>query len=81
MYQDVLDKLYIASKCVNLSISGPKIVNMFEYDDKNKAGKVTQATFIERLFRFADHNQKRSRHSFVIRESDIRFLSTKYIDR
>ena len=38
LYQDIIDRFYIASKQMNLSITGPKIINMFAEDDPKQTG-------------------------------------------
>ena len=42
LYQDILDRFYIATKQLNLSIFGPFIIKLFAEFDPNKIGQIRQ---------------------------------------
>lgn len=84
MYQDILDRIYIASKQLDLHIMGGRVINLFQKEDNRKSGHVLQTDFISRLMTLIDesyHRGKLGTSKVGILEKDIRFLSTKYVVR
>jgi hypothetical protein len=49
MYQEVIDKFYVISKRQHISISGPTIMHLFDYDDIEETGFIQLENFVYRI--------------------------------
>lgn len=56
VYQDILDKLYIASKQLNLSIIGFTMIKTHVDGDVNIEEKMLKKHFVSRLKDFVEHS-------------------------
>lgn len=83
MYQEILDKFYVISKRQHISISGPTIIHLFDYDDLEESGYVRLEVFVERIQDFLSrkHFKGNAVVTDFIHEADLRFLATKYMQR
>ena len=81
LQQEVLDKFYIISKKLNVSISGPRVQHMFDEKDEMSTGRVSIEDFCECVAELTEESKWacEGRLDVEIIPLDLTFLATKYV--